>query len=200
MTRSNPSKPKVYFNEFNVPMGNVAYLPFASGLLCAYARTSDQITSHYEFAPFIFHRDTPEGILKKYENPSVAAFSTCMWNEQLNLRVAKEIKIRYPECLIIFGGPQVPFNPTGYFKRYPFIDISVRGEGEKAFLEILRRAVDSRDFNGIPGVSWRERRKGGCVVNPGEHAFDKDLDRYPSPYLEGYGTVKDYIDKYAYIW
>lgn len=166
-------------------MGNVAYLPFASGLLCAYAKTSDQITSHYEFAPFLFYRDTPERILKKYDNPSVAAFSTCMWNEQLNLHVAKELKKRYPECLVVFGGPQVPFDPTHYFKRYPFIDISVRGEGEEAFLEILRRAIDSRDFSGIPGVSWREQRKGDCVVNPEEDVFDKDLDRYPSPYLEG---------------
>lgn len=166
-------------------MGNVAYLPFVSGLLHAYARISNKINTYYEFAPFLFYRDTPDRILQKYDHPSVAAFSVSMWNEQLSLCVAEKVKQRYPECLIVFGGPQVPFNPTDYFRQYPFIDISVRGEGEETFSDILLRVIDSNDFSGIRGISWWMRNIGRCVVNSEERILPKDLDKYPSPYLEG---------------
>ena len=47
-----------------------------------------------------------------------------MWNEQLSLRVAQEIKRRYPNCRIIFGGAQVPHEPQEYFIKHPFIDFA----------------------------------------------------------------------------
>jgi len=32
----------------------------------------------------------------------------------------KKIKEKYPQCLIIFGGPQVPDNMNGFFEKYPY--------------------------------------------------------------------------------
>lgn len=182
---SDNTKRKVYFNEFNVLMRNVTYLPFVSGLLCAYAKTSDKIVSNYEFEPFLFYRDIPERIIEKYRNPSVAAFSVNMWNEQLNLYVAQKIKQQYPKCLIILGGPQVPFKPKDYHKQYPFIDITVRGAGEEVFLDILLRNIESNDYGGISGIAWQDSKTGLCVINPGKRGLPRDLDKYPSPYLEG---------------
>lgn len=166
-------------------MEKAAYLPLSSGLLRAYAETSEQIRENYVFMPFLFHRDIIENILCKYDNPSVAAFSTAMWNEQLNLKVAAEVKKRYPECLIVFGGPSVPFDANKYFEEHPFIDITVRGDGEEAFLDILTRFLEGSDFSGIPGISWRDRSSGLGVKNIEERELSKDLDRYPSPYLKG---------------
>lgn len=179
------TKRKVYFNEYNVLMGNTAYLPFVSGLLCAYAKKHKKITSVYDFSPFLFYRDKPELILEKYKLPSIAAFSVSMWNEQLNLHIAEKVKQLYPECLIVFGGPQVPFEAQSYFDRYWFIDISVRGEGEITFTEILERAIDSEDFSGIEGMSWRDKKTGRYVKNAEERLSPKDIDKFPSPYLDG---------------
>ena len=176
---------RVYFNEFNVLMDNTVYLPFATGLLYAYARISPDIVANYEFVPFLFYRDIPEHILEKYNNPSIAAFSTGMWNEQLNLYIAEKVKQRFPKCLIVFGGPQITFSPTEYYRKYSFIDITVRGDGEKPFRDILLRAINSRDFSNIPGISWREQNTKQCITNSQEVAFNKDLDEYPSTYLEG---------------
>lgn len=176
---------KVYFNEFNVLMEKAAYLPIVSGLLRAYAENSEHLRSDYDFMPFLFHRDHPERIIAQYQDPSVAAFSVSMWNEQLNLEVAKQVKELYPECLIVFGGPHVPHDPQAYFEQFPFVDIAVRGEGEEAFSEILTRFLTSRDFDGIAGISWRDSVTDKCIRNPEARPQSRDLDIYPSPYLEG---------------
>jgi putative methyltransferase len=178
-------KRRVYLNEFNVLLDDTAYLPLVSGLLRAYAETQPDLVDAYAFMPFLFHRDRPEPILAQYDAPAVAAFSTSMWNEQLNLHVACEVKRRWPECLIVFGGPQVPHRPEAYFLAHPFIDVAVRGEGEEAFSDVLRRALTSREFADVAGIAWRDARTGACVRNLAERPQSRDLDLYPSPYLEG---------------
>jgi putative methyltransferase len=176
---------RAYFNEFNVRMGKMSYLPLVSGILRAYAETSEAVRANYEFQPFLYYIDSLTTILGKYRDPDVACFSVSMWNEQLNLAVASEVKRRWPHTLILFGGPQVPYG-SEYFERHPFIDITVKGEGEEPFLDVLHRFIEeTEDFDGIPGVTWRDRKNGRIVVNEGERAFKRDLDQYPSPYLEG---------------
>jgi len=177
---------EVYLNEFNVLMPGTAYLPLVSGLLRGYAESIEKIRQHYQFMPFFFLRDNPENILSRYKFPVVAAFSVSMWNEQFSLRLAELVKRSFPECLIVFGGPQVPHDSKEYFTQYPFIDISVRGEGEIAFAHILERLTESRNFGSIPGISWREHITGRYLMNPEAPQMLMDLDSYPSPYILGY--------------
>lgn len=185
-TSSNSaSRRRVYFNEYNVRMGRMCYLPLVSGLLRAFAETSETIKANFEFMPFVYCMDTPENILRQYDRPDVAAFSASMWNEQLNLTVAAEVKRRWPECLIVFGGPQVPHNPEAYFETNPFIDVAVRAEGEEAFADILQQSLESFDFSRIPGVSFRDRETGEFRTNKESRPFKRDLNTLPSPYLEG---------------
>jgi putative methyltransferase len=175
---------EVYFNEFNTAMGNTVYLPLVSGLLSSYSKTIPKIKENYEFMPFLFMRDDPEKIFSQYKNPSVAAFSSSMWNSNLNLEIASRVKKKFPESLIVFGGPDVPFDAERYFQINPFIDITVRGEGEKTFSEILERFIESRDFEGIDGTSYR-KNEGKYVKNKKERELAKELDIFPSPYLDG---------------
>ena len=174
---------QVVFNEYNIRMEKSAYLPIASGLLRAFAETNEDIKHNYQFMPFNYHMDSLTNIMARYEEPSVAAFSLSMWNEQLNLVVAAEVKRRWPDCLIVFGGPQVPQHPSDYFREHPFVDVAVRAEGEEAFSKILLRNLESRDFRGLTGVSFRMGDE--CVRNEENSHQPKDLDMYPSPYLEG---------------
>lgn len=178
------SKLRIYMNEYNVPMAGTIFLPVVSGLLKSNVESVDELRDRYQFMPFAYKRDSVDCIVDHHEDPAVAAFSVSMWNEQLSLKVAEMVKRRYPECLIVFGGPQVPHQPTEYFCRHPFIDIAVRGEGEDTFVEILTRHLSTNEFAGIGGVSWRDPVTGECHVNLGEHPLRKDLDDYPSPYLD----------------
>lgn len=176
---------RVYFNEYNVMLERTAYLPLVSGILKAHALQNTVISSRYDFQPFLFLQDIPENLLRRYDDPAAAFFSSSMWNEQLNLRLAELIKERYPECLVVFGGAQMPHQPKEYFAKHPFIDIGVRGEGERPFVEILERFLESRSFDGIANIAWRDPETGACVRNDEDNPLEKDLDIYPSPYLEG---------------
>jgi putative methyltransferase len=175
----------VFFNEYNILMGNTTHIPLVSGLLRAFSETIPIIKEKYQFMPFLFHKADPDVILANYHNPSIAAFSVSMWNEQLNLKVAKKVKKNWPNCLVVFGGPQVPHLPAEYFKKYDFIDVTVRGEGEEPFSAILEQNLNSGEFYDIPSISWRHPKTKQFVHNDTEQPFKRDLDYYPSPYIEG---------------
>lgn len=175
---------RVYFNEFNLLMGNTTYLPLVSGLLKAYALTRPKIAEAYDFRPFHFHIEAPGPIVERHEAPFVAAFSLSLWNERLSLEVARRVKERHPNAVIVMGGAQVPHSPQAFFAKHPFLDIAVRGEGEEAFADILERLADGKDMDGLAGTAWRTP-SGEVRVECGERPFQRDLDAYPSPYLTG---------------
>jgi len=182
-------KRRVYLGEFNLLMNGSTYLPLVSGLLRANAETSAIVREHFAWAPFLFHNDRLDRLVDRYERPAVAAFSSLMWNAQLCLKVAEAVKRRHPDCLVVFGGANVPHHPEQFLQQHPFIDVTVRGEGEtpfRALLEHLARAdkAGAADFDGIPGTSWRTPA-GEFRHCEQDQAFIKDLDAYPSPYLEG---------------
>src|SRR3990167_9265238 len=117
---------RVYFGEFNVGMGDISYLPLVSGLLRGHAETFPEVRENYEFMPFIYRMDLPSEIMANYtEAPDVATFSSVMWNAQLNYHIARIVKERWPDCLIIFGGPNVPMPPqhdvAPWMVEHPFI-------------------------------------------------------------------------------
>ena len=167
--------------------GGITYLPLVSGILQSVAQSHPILSKKYKFMPFIFSVDNPSKILNQYKTPpNIAAFSISMWNEYLSLHVASEIKKRYPNCLIIFGGAQCPHNPTEYFEKYKFIDVAVRAEGEIAFNEILLRYLETNhDFSEIANVAFRNLSDGQCIINSNNIVLNKNLDLYPSPYLSG---------------
>ncbi|MBN8217045.1 MAG: cobalamin-dependent protein [Spirochaetes bacterium] len=184
----------LYFNEYNLLMGKAAYLPLSSGLLHSYLETDPKLADAVKVFPYLFHRDTPQRILEQYrEAPDVAAFSVSMWNESLSLEIAKTLKQRHPGVLIVFGGPQVPFQSNAYLTKHPFIDVAVRSEGELAFAAVLSRFLESRDFQGIPSVTYRHPNGSIVRVEASSPQVD-DLDRFPSPYLTGKydGLLRDH--------
>lgn len=165
-------------------MERAAYLPFSTGMIRAYAETKPDIRANYEFAPFFYHVDSPTTILAQYRDPGVAAFSCWMWNEQLCLTVAKEVKRRWPNCLIIFGGLQVPQKSVAYMQQHPFIDVAARADGENPFTDTLLRNIETRDFDGIDNITWRAR-DGEIVENATLKHGSRDIDEFQSPYLGG---------------
>lgn len=163
-----------------------AYLPYAVGLLIAYAFTDETIKNEYEFKRFIFTRESTDAVVENMENPALVGFSNYIWNTQYNLNLARKIKDKYPDCVIIFGGHNVsPDN--SFLEKYPFIDFLMHGEGEEAFKALLLELCKTdRDFSSIANLSYRAE-DGSLVKNPTEVLTKTD---YPSPYLTG---LFDYI-------
>ena len=122
------------------------WLPYSAGCLWAYAIQHDFITENFHLDGLFFARDKIAEVLEKMEEPVVAGFSSYVWNEQYNLHMSHEIKKKFPDCKIVFGGPQV--NKQDLWD-YPWIDIVMLSEGEKQFTQLLKDIHEDRDLQNI---------------------------------------------------
>jgi radical SAM superfamily enzyme YgiQ (UPF0313 family) len=148
---------------------NSYYLPYSLGSLWAYALTDQFVKDNYTSSFWLFKRDpiTDTYVTELATSADVVLFSTYVWNWNYCITLAKKLKAVRPDIFIIFGGPQVPHTDVEFRTKYPFIDCVVIGEGEIAFVEILKK-LDANDdiplFYSVPRL--------------------RDLD-LPSPYLTG---------------
>ena len=112
----------------------------------------------------------------------VIGFSCYIWNISMVLEIADRLKKVKPECTIIFGGPEVSYEPKEIMESYPFINYIVMGEGEDTLKELLDNLGHTEDrLDGVLGIAFRE--KDGIKVNA-PRPLICDLDKLPSPYSE----------------
>lgn len=117
----------------------------------------------------------PEAIARDLaaEEADVVGFSTYIWNVRTVLAAADRLKRLRPATFVVLGGPQVAHRSSDYVE-HPGVDAVVRGEGERAFAELLQ----GRPLESILGLTWR----GGS--NPARPLIP-DLAEVPSPLLSG---------------
>jgi len=178
------SKKKIQLIQLNSAYGNSVYIPYTIGMLQAYAEQHKEIKDNFEFMPLIYRRDRVTEIADKIGTVDILGLSCYVWCWQLSIAVAKEVRRRNPDCLIIAGGPHVPDQLFDFFEQQPFIDIACHGEGEVTFVEILRAYIDKSAYNDILGLSYNDRRTKEVYRNK-KRARITDLDTIPSPYLTG---------------
>lgn len=145
------------------------WLPYSVGCLWSYAQQNSVINEHYNLDGLFFKRSKINDVLEEMTDPAVAAFSCYVWNWQYNIKMAKAIKQRWPNCLIVFGGPQVTKRPyeNSFFKKHPYIDTIINGEGEIAFENLLIDVLNNQTPKKV--ISFTRL---------------SDLN-YPSPYVSG---------------
>jgi radical SAM superfamily enzyme YgiQ (UPF0313 family) len=161
------------------------YLPHSAACVWSYASSHAHIRNTFTLSEFVFRREPHSEVLARMSKPDIAGFSAYVWNWRWNLRMAKLVKEHWPDCLIVFGGPQVPEkNVEPLFHDYPFIDVAVHAEGEATFLEILERRLAGRDMQSIPGTSARGVN-GTIASNTRRLRLDLGEVDLPSPYLDG---------------
>lgn len=178
-------KKRVYIHQF-MSASSRNLLPLAAGLIYSYSRSIPKINDNFDLNIEIL-RDPPEKIVKRYKDPLVLAYSCYFWNINQSIEVAKLAKKRFPEALIIFGGPIVPLaeaETREFFKKYPFVNIVVAGEGEIVFSNILLGLVDGKNLKGIEGICYHDS-KTKQVYYQEKRPYIKDLSHLPSPYLDG---------------
>jgi radical SAM superfamily enzyme YgiQ (UPF0313 family) len=125
------------------------------------------------------------GILKNItgKKPDIIGFSCYIYNITKILRLASIIKKSNPNIKIILGGPEVSPEAEDYLKKSKAVDIIVRGEGEETFRELADALLGGNpDLSKVKGISYRQ--EGEIFSNPDRPLID-DLNKIPSPYLEG---------------
>jgi radical SAM superfamily enzyme YgiQ (UPF0313 family) len=172
---------KVGLAQINNSYSGQIYLPLSVGMLQAYAQRDLKQPANYEFLLPLYRRIPVEEAVQKLLGVHVAFFSTYVWNFRVSLEIARQLKLRAPETVVVFGGPHVPDRVEGFFRNYPFIDLACHGEGEQVALAILENCV-SRNWDQVPGVSFL-KENGSLVQNP-KPVRIKDVSMAPSPYLQ----------------
>lgn len=171
---------RIYFCSMN----RAAHLPLVWGCLRAAVEAEKDLAPRFHFARPAFFLGQEQGLLADLDRPALFLASCYVWNMRKNLAICREVRRRFPNVVIIVGGPHVPDVPTSLFADEPCIDYAVHGEGERPFTRLLAALCsDERDLSTIPGLTWR------CgdvaVTNPGRDGLPKDID-LASPYLAGH--------------
>lgn len=168
--------------QINQPLLRQNYLPYAAGLLQAYVLHHTPEPARYIFLPPLFERRPLPTLATELKMVDIVGFSCYVWNIGYSLALARELKARNPQVLIVMGGPQIPEEAQSFLEAHPWVDLCVQGEGERPFLELLQR-VETRDWRGIAGLSWRDSE--GVFKSQAPRPRSRDLSDFPSPYLNG---------------
>lgn len=170
--------------QVNYQYGNNIFVPYAVGSLQAYAETIPEVKENFLFQEPLFLRKDPSLVVKSMSAPSVVGLSCYLWNWEYNKSLAKAVRAVFPNCLIVFGGAQVPNDSKDFFAEHPYVDILVHGEGEFTFVDILLESLSGYpDYSGISGLSIREQNLSTIKTAPSIRIVD--LSVLPSPYLAG---------------
>ncbi len=124
------------------------------------------------------------------EKPELVAFSCYVWNTPDIFKVSKKLKELIPDVKILTGGPEVSYHHLKIMKEHEYIDWIGVGEGEETFRELMLALVTDNEQD-IPNIAGLCQRKDGKAHLPAPRPYEKNLDRYPSPYLTGVLDVCD---------
>lgn len=114
----------------------------------------------------------------------IIGFTVGYQQEVSSLSLAKVIKEKYPDKLIVIGGACVTDElGKGLIKAFPYIDIAVTGEGEEVLLEIVKAFRNGDLYKDIIGICYREGN--GVIKNP-LRPLNNDLNKFPSPIYDEY--------------
>ncbi len=179
---SAPHQIKVGLVQVNNSFANQNYLPYSIGILQAYAQHYLADPQRFKFLLPLYSRIPVQVGVAYLREAQIVFFSTYVWNMRFSLSIAEELKKLNSKVLIVFGGPQVPDRDINFLKKYPFIDLTIHGEGEIPFLRILE-AFETKDWSNVP--SLRYTNDAGQIIETPRCERIKDLDTIPSPFLTG---------------
>ena len=177
---------KVNSCEFNYQYGDQIHFPYRISSLVAYIKSRENLGNNFKFEKAFVLRENVDEYIKECVDTDILLCSCYVWNWEITNFLAKEVKKLNPNCLIIFGGAQVPDFSKDFFKQHPYADIIVHGEGEIVLEELLTEFLNNKDYSKIKGLETKDFR------NPPQERID-NLDDLPSAYLTN--TVWELVDK-----
>ncbi|MCH4890356.1 DUF4080 domain-containing protein [Acidaminobacter sp. JC074] len=127
------------------------------------------------------------------EDYDVISFSCYIWNYEMTLKIAEDIKTINPDIKLVFGGPEVSYEPASILEAYDFIDYIIFGEGERSYKALCDYLfLNKGSQSDLEGVAYREET---IQVNPARPLIE-DLDEVPFPYenLDGLDFKKLYYE------
>ncbi len=145
-----------------------------------------------ECAEFTINNSS-EMVLKELylKKPDVLGFSCYIWNINMVLEIAENIKKILPDTIIFLGGPEVSFDSADIIAKHPFVDYVLRGEGEYTFTRFIDFLNGKLSLPNVTGLTYR--LNGKAFSNPESEAVD--LNEIPFVY-ENFDDLQNKIIYY----
>lgn len=113
--------------------------------------------------------------------PRIVGFSSVFQQNVPSLVLSKMLKQLDPSLTIVFGGDNCE-GPMGaaLHRSFPWVDMVVRGEGERVLVELARDVLAGRPVRPQPGLCYRDG-SGHPVVVPESSKPEIAMDEVPTP-------------------
>lgn len=124
-------------------------------------------------------------------NPDLVGITAMTTKFGSVLKTAEVVKKYNPKCGIVAGGPHPTFLPEQTLKSKD-IDIVVRGEGERTFLELIKAIENNNDLQDVKGISLKQD---GKIYHNSPQEFIEDLDQIPFPARDTLMSPQNYTSE-----
>lgn len=122
----------------------------------------------------------------------VVGFSSTFQQNVASLALARLIKERHPEIVIVFGGANLEGEMGKELMRsFCFVDFAISGEADIAFPSFLCSLATNRSLESLPGLLTRAAD--GVVLGTQAERV-QDLDSLPTPNYQPYFETADRLD------
>lgn len=112
------------------------------------------------------------------ERPTYVGLSCTTASVENAAKIAKAVKEKNPETLVLAGGPHITALPEETFRRFPDFDFGIRGEGETALPDLLEALEGKKNLDQVQSAVFRQGEE--IRVNP-RRGFIENLDTLPFP-------------------
>ncbi len=184
--RTESSRQNVYLIDPGTD-SNLNLLPLGIGRIASYCQSLETISNFFD-CQVRWLRRPAASLADSLESPVVVGLPCYVWNTEASLELARAIRTRHPNCLIVVGGASIPKRDASirtFLTDNPYIDVLVRGDGEVIFAEILEALIDKRNLVDVSGIALADPDKPGSILISPSKPWIKDLDIIPSPFLNG---------------
>lgn len=184
-------KIKVSSSQFNYKYGDQIHFPYSIASLVTWVNSIPDLKNKFKFGKCFIFRNRLEDYVAKAADSNILLCSCYGWNWEITQKLAREIKKINPDCLVIFGGPQIPkwykeYNNESFFEKHDFVDIIVHGEGEQVIENIFKAYLKDQNYEEIKGIETK------AYIGEPQPRFT-NIEQLPSPYLTN--TVWDLVEK-----
>ena len=145
--QNKPLKIKIAFADLTNTIQGISSnsFPFGAAVVASYAKK--KLGDKIDFELFKYPDDFKNFL--ENQNPKIVCFTNYSWTFDISHEFSKRIKKKFPETIIIFGGPNYPnevYSQTKFLTSYPAIDFYIKGEGEISFVELFNN-LEKFNFN-----------------------------------------------------
>lgn len=123
---------------------------------------------------------TPEN-LKRIFNSDILLISSITRTSPQSIELTKNYKQINPEKIVIAGGPDPTFRIEDWLR---YVDIVVKGEGEKTISELMSRLTeDTKSLEDIDGIAFKKGKE-IITTKPRDLLTSEELSQLPHPFYD----------------